>query len=284
MGNDERRPESSMKKHHIQIQRPEVVASHPSLKRRTVMRTRWSWSVLLLCLILVAVSGCQKTAEDTTAETADAVELEFWKSVKDSEHPEDLRAYLERYPEGAFAGLAESKLSRLTADQPQGDVAPPTPPASASPPPPSAAAATPPAPSPPPPRPSRRQMVMRVIDRELAGFTEPRLHVAPNIPRFKLENVASLHGLRTSDILLLYDDGISKGGKTGFCLTEKRVHWRFVSGSPPLSAGLEDVRIQVRKKKFLINGQDVSVTMSANPRWSAQVFGELLEKIRDELR
>ena len=45
--------------------------------------------------------------------TSTEVELLFWESVKDSENPAELRAYLDRYPEGAFAVLARARLERL---------------------------------------------------------------------------------------------------------------------------------------------------------------------------
>jgi class 3 adenylate cyclase len=44
-----------------------------------------------------------------------AVELAFWDTVKDSDNPEMYAAYLERYPEGAFAALANVRLSELGA-------------------------------------------------------------------------------------------------------------------------------------------------------------------------
>ncbi len=42
-----------------------------------------------------------------------AVELAFWDSVKDSENPGMYSAYLERYPDGAFAALAKVRLDEL---------------------------------------------------------------------------------------------------------------------------------------------------------------------------
>ena len=38
-------------------------------------------------------------------------ELAFWDTVKDSDNPEMYEAYLDRYPEGAFATLAAVRLS-----------------------------------------------------------------------------------------------------------------------------------------------------------------------------
>lgn len=41
------------------------------------------------------------------------VEVTFWNSVKDSSDPDMFEAYLERYPDGAFASLARIKLEKL---------------------------------------------------------------------------------------------------------------------------------------------------------------------------
>ena len=40
-------------------------------------------------------------------------ELAFWESIKDSENPAEFTAYLEKYPGGAFAVLAETRLRAL---------------------------------------------------------------------------------------------------------------------------------------------------------------------------
>jgi hypothetical protein len=41
------------------------------------------------------------------------IEREFWVSVRDSTRPEDIRAYLEKYPKGNFAALARNRLDAL---------------------------------------------------------------------------------------------------------------------------------------------------------------------------
>lgn len=250
---------------------------------RIGMGTYWLYAALGLALLITA--GCNKGAEEPTAasgspETAkpastesapDEVELEFWRSVKDSEHTDDLWTYLEKYPQGTFADLAKSKIERLAKGEGEAKAE------SAPPPPPSATA--------PATRRSRKQVVQAVIQRKLARFREPRVHIAPDIPRHKLDNAAQVHNFDTSKVLLLYDDGFSGGGKTGFCLTDRKVYWRFVSGSPAYYLDFEDIdQVRVRKKKFLLNGYDVSVTMANNPPRAAEVFAELLEEIRDELR
>jgi Caspase domain/Bacterial SH3 domain len=62
----------------------------------------------------------------------------FWQSIQASNDPNDFRAYLERYPDGAFAPLARNRLAALSA-APQSEVAALPPPTEAPP------AATPPA-------------------------------------------------------------------------------------------------------------------------------------------
>lgn len=54
-------------------------------------------------------------AEAPAEPQADAVQLAYWDTVKDSDNPEMFRAYLERYPEGAFAPLAKVRLDELDA-------------------------------------------------------------------------------------------------------------------------------------------------------------------------
>jgi hypothetical protein len=43
----------------------------------------------------------------------DEVELVFWTSIKDSSDPAELKAYLEKYPDGQFSGLADARIKRL---------------------------------------------------------------------------------------------------------------------------------------------------------------------------
>ena len=51
-------------------------------------------------------------------------EREFWASVKDSQRPEELQAYLDTYPEGAYAVLARSRLDRLAGAPDNAETAP----------------------------------------------------------------------------------------------------------------------------------------------------------------
>ena len=57
--------------------------------------------------------GGGASAHRLTAEQLAAERL-FWESVKDRDRPADLRAYLDRYPQGTFAALARNRLKDLT--------------------------------------------------------------------------------------------------------------------------------------------------------------------------
>jgi uncharacterized caspase-like protein len=48
-----------------------------------------------------------------TAGSSDGVELEYWRSVKESNKPEELNAYLSAYPNGQFKALALARLAAI---------------------------------------------------------------------------------------------------------------------------------------------------------------------------
>ena len=52
-------------------------------------------------------------AAGPSADVTLQIEREFWVSVRDSSRPEDIRAYLEKYPNGNFAALARNRLEAL---------------------------------------------------------------------------------------------------------------------------------------------------------------------------
>lgn len=64
-------------------------------------------------------------AESTVRVDPLAVELSFWDSVKGSDNPDDLQAYLKKYPDGQFAELAQGRLRRINSgkEAPAGVVA-----------------------------------------------------------------------------------------------------------------------------------------------------------------
>jgi len=71
-----------------------------------VIRYLFSVAAFLLVIPCAQVLGADQ-AKDSS------IEIEFWQSVKDSDNPDMLRAYLEEFPNGKFKALAEIKLSQL---------------------------------------------------------------------------------------------------------------------------------------------------------------------------
>lgn len=281
--------------------------------------------VTSLALVLFLACGGSETTEPptippatTSDETASAsVELEFWQSVKDSGDADQLLAYIKKYPDGQFIELAESRLKGLSAPAtpPTGDTVaststpppPAAPPRTASPPAkrtPSAQAEVPAPRRSAPTAKSRsprktpsssgsrsfqrgggKRPVLDVVDESLDGYRDARLHVHPNIPRTKANNAASVHGIDPDDILVLYDDGLMGGGKTGFVITDRRVHWRFVSGSDPYYVDFDDIRSAIPyNNKLVLNGYDVGTTMSSNSSYAAEVYADLMLDLRDAAR
>jgi hypothetical protein len=68
-----------------------------------------------------APAGSPATAVNTPVSTTSAnsdVELEFWRSIKDSNKPEELNAYLTNYPNGQFKSLALARIASLDTNGP----------------------------------------------------------------------------------------------------------------------------------------------------------------------
>jgi uncharacterized caspase-like protein len=65
---------------------------------------------------VAGTAGAQVEAANTPAVAAgptSEVELEFWRSIKDSNKPEELNAYLTNYPNGQFKSLALARIASL---------------------------------------------------------------------------------------------------------------------------------------------------------------------------
>jgi TPR repeat protein len=62
---------------------------------------------LAAILMLTALDAAPAFAQ------ADATELSFWESVRDSDQPQELEAYLKAYPDGMFAPLARIRIEKL---------------------------------------------------------------------------------------------------------------------------------------------------------------------------
>src|SRR5712664_3043391 len=77
----------------------------------------WGHTNLTGTVYLNPVAGGSGTdASNTPAAApgpASEVELEFWRSIKDSNKPEELNAYLTNYPNGQFKSLAVARITSL---------------------------------------------------------------------------------------------------------------------------------------------------------------------------
>jgi uncharacterized caspase-like protein len=60
-----------------------------------------------------AASGAPPVTTASTSAGGNDVELEFWRSVKDSNKPEELNAYVTNYPNGQFKPLALARIAAL---------------------------------------------------------------------------------------------------------------------------------------------------------------------------
>jgi hypothetical protein len=87
-----------------------------------------------------AAAASASSGAGPSADVAAQLELQFWKSVQDSSRPEDIQAYLEKYPNGVFATLARNRVDALIGRTRTASAAPPAAAAAAAPP---AQAATP---------------------------------------------------------------------------------------------------------------------------------------------
>jgi len=79
-------------------------------------QTPWDSSSLKGDFAFNTVGARNSAAAAAAGPSADVtlqIEREFWVSVRDSNRPEDIRAYLEKYPNGNFASLAKNKLDAL---------------------------------------------------------------------------------------------------------------------------------------------------------------------------
>ena len=75
-------------------------------------------------LVLAVTSGATNTASlpgnIATVDPA-AIELSFWESIKNSNNPNDFKAYLDKYPDGQFAELAKSRANAARPSSGGGD-------------------------------------------------------------------------------------------------------------------------------------------------------------------
>ena len=101
------------------------------------------------------------TAAAVNPATDHQIEIAFWESIKDSKNAAELEAYLQKYPHGDFAAIAESRLAALKeAEAAQ-------------------AAATQVATAPPPP--VQSGPALDVLDKDMVALHAAPLHEAPEI-------------------------------------------------------------------------------------------------------
>jgi hypothetical protein len=81
------------------------------------LQTPWDSSSLKGDFTFAGGSGARgpavAAAAGPSADMTLQIEREFWVSVRDSSRPEDIRAYLDKYPNGSFASLAKNRLDAL---------------------------------------------------------------------------------------------------------------------------------------------------------------------------
>jgi Domain of unknown function (DUF4189)/Putative peptidoglycan binding domain len=74
---------------------------HWRLASATLGAAVWLWTV------------CCVSAQEAPRPAPSSAEIEFWQSVKDSKNPAEVRAYLDKHPNGEFATLARLRLLAL---------------------------------------------------------------------------------------------------------------------------------------------------------------------------
>src|SRR5262249_17448571 len=60
--------------------------------------------------------GLPGASPNGSAGASNEIELEFWRSVRNSDKAEEYSAYLTRYPNGNFTSIARARLAALQAD------------------------------------------------------------------------------------------------------------------------------------------------------------------------
>jgi hypothetical protein len=63
--------------------------------------------------VAAPAAGAAPAASAPATSASSEVELEFWRSIKDSNKPEELNAYLTNYPNGQFKSLALARIASL---------------------------------------------------------------------------------------------------------------------------------------------------------------------------
>ncbi len=59
------------------------------------------------------LGGGTQSGTGTQGDGTAGLEIEFWRSIKDSDDPQEIEAYLKRFPGGVYTELAQRKLAKL---------------------------------------------------------------------------------------------------------------------------------------------------------------------------
>jgi hypothetical protein len=77
-------------------------------------RPDWLAAVVVIVCVLAALGGGAWLYQ---RDSAPKLEIAYWASIKDSKTRVPFEAYLKRYPEGQFAGLAAAQLEALNKER-----------------------------------------------------------------------------------------------------------------------------------------------------------------------
>ena len=162
------------------------------VERETLKRqTPWDSSSLKGDFAFNATAERAAASKGGTSPSADVtltLEREFWASARESNRPEDIQAYLDKYPSGTFAPLARNRLQSLAAARPADPVkvaaAPPIE-RKAEPPKPEPVKAEPPRPEPAkmePPKPEAPKSEPPKVEATTEAKVEPKADPKPEPP------------------------------------------------------------------------------------------------------
>ena len=96
-------------------------AGHQRLKNQTTVVSKpTDWCIRypdsFVCKGAAHIAQTAQTAIPQPSAIDKTAEVEFWKSVKDSNDPDMHREYLRQFPSGVYAGLAKLKIKKLGGD------------------------------------------------------------------------------------------------------------------------------------------------------------------------
>jgi len=101
--------------------KPAAALSTPPPAYPAPRRSLWPAAAVVAALALLA-GGAWLYQHNSASE----IEMTYWTSIKDSKERTLFQAYLNRYPDGQFAGLAKAQMETLASEPVRGITPPPT--------------------------------------------------------------------------------------------------------------------------------------------------------------